>query len=106
MEKELLYKNVGNRIRKARESCALTQEDLARRISLTRTSVTNIEKGRQTISLYKFFEIAGALNISPSNLLPNTNEFQMVDLEKELPKNLTKQVKDRILSIVKLTDNK
>jgi transcriptional regulator with XRE-family HTH domain len=106
MDKSILYKDVGRRIRKAREDRTLTQDALAKRIFLTRASVTNIEKGRQTISLHKFIEICEALHTSISNLLPSIQASQKIDLEKELPKNLPKSSKERILSIIKSTDNK
>jgi DNA-binding XRE family transcriptional regulator len=46
------YKAVGQSLKIARERAGLNQSDLARLIGLTRTSVTNMESGNQSISLY------------------------------------------------------
>ena len=44
---ERLYKEFGQRLRKAREDAQLTQKEVADRVGLKRTSITNIERGRQ-----------------------------------------------------------
>jgi transcriptional regulator with XRE-family HTH domain len=48
----------------------LTQAELGRRIGLSRTSVTNIEQGRHSVSLDTFLRIAAALDVEPEALLP------------------------------------
>ena len=63
------YKEVGRRIFKARKG-RLTQEQLGERVSLTRTSITNIEKGRQRIMLHTLAQIAAALGVPTADLLP------------------------------------
>ncbi len=65
-----LYKKLGQRIRKEREAAGLTQGDLADVISLSRTSITNIERGRQKIQVHTLYEIAAKLGIQVSVLLP------------------------------------
>ena len=70
MRIDLIYKELGNRLRRARKSAALTQQALADRIGLSRTSVTNIESGRQHVSLHMLFALANAVGVSPSDLLP------------------------------------
>ncbi|RYD73248.1 MAG: XRE family transcriptional regulator [Verrucomicrobiaceae bacterium] len=67
-----LYAEVGRRVRNAREAADLTQEDLARRASLKRTTVTNIEKGRQGVLLHTLVELAQALEVKPDELMPNS----------------------------------
>jgi transcriptional regulator with XRE-family HTH domain len=49
----------------------MDQAGLARRIGLSRSSVTNIEQGRQNLSLHMFYAIADALNLHPRDLLPD-----------------------------------
>lgn len=46
-----------------------TQSDLAKRIGLTRTSVVNIEAGRQRVLLHDVEKIAGAFQMSPKQLM-------------------------------------
>jgi DNA-binding XRE family transcriptional regulator len=64
------YAAVGRRIAKARTG-RLTQEALAQKATLTRTAIVNIEKGRQQILLHTVVEIAQALAISITDLLPD-----------------------------------
>jgi transcriptional regulator with XRE-family HTH domain len=100
MDGRPLYEYVGRRVRKAREERGLTQEALASLISLSRTSVTNIEKGRQTIALHKFVEIADALRVDPSSLLPQRAGSRYVDLEPELPHSLSSEERSWIKTVV------
>jgi transcriptional regulator with XRE-family HTH domain len=65
-----IYQEIGNRISRARKKTKLSQHELAGRIGLQRTSVTNIEKGRQKIMVHTLVEIARHLNVSPEKLLP------------------------------------
>lgn len=64
------YQEIGNRIARARKKTKLSQHDLATRIGLKRTSVTNIEKGRQKVMVHTLIEVAKHLNVSPAELLP------------------------------------
>lgn len=64
------YEELGRRIREAREAAGLTQEELALRLTLSRASVANIERGNQRVALHKFVEIAQALGVDPMRLLP------------------------------------
>lgn len=52
----------------------MTQETLATHVGLSRTSITNIEKGRQHVSLHQLFAIAKALRVAPEVLLPSTGD--------------------------------
>ncbi len=61
------YKALGARIRELRD--AMSQEQLANAVSLTRTSIVNIEAGRQKLLLHNLFRIAEALGVRPTELL-------------------------------------
>jgi transcriptional regulator with XRE-family HTH domain len=65
-----LYREFGQRLRKARDDADLTQQDVADRVGLKRTSITNIEAGRQHISLHQLFLLADAVGSNPLELLP------------------------------------
>lgn len=52
-----------------RTTLGWTQEDLAKKIGLTRTSVVNIEAGRQRVLLHDIEKIAGAFGSTPKHLL-------------------------------------
>lgn len=66
----LLYKAFGALVRAARTTSGLTQEDLGKRMGLSRTAITNIEKGNQGVSLLQLYELAAQLNVAPHDLLP------------------------------------
>ena len=66
-----LYKEFGRLLRASRTNKGLTQQDVADRVGLSRTSVTNIELGRQHVTLHMFYLFATALDSSPEDLLPD-----------------------------------
>lgn len=66
------YKLLGLKIRKARLAANLTQHQLASAIGLTRTSVTNIEKGRQPVYLHVTARLAQTLRVTVGDLLPES----------------------------------
>jgi transcriptional regulator with XRE-family HTH domain len=84
MNQRQFYAEVGRRIRLARKACTLTQESLASRVSLTRTSITNIEQGRQKFPLHMLAELADALQVAPTALLPDAPAHQDADLDQAL----------------------
>jgi transcriptional regulator with XRE-family HTH domain len=61
----------GARLRERRGE--MSQEALAERARLSRTSIVNIERGRQGVSLATLYRLAAALNVPPAVLLPPTN---------------------------------
>lgn len=78
------YKEVGQRVREARKRANnMTQKALAMTVGLTRTSLVNIEKGRQKMLLHTFTDIATAIGANVSDLLPR-NEKMLTGLEGKL----------------------
>jgi transcriptional regulator with XRE-family HTH domain len=67
-----LYKQFGRRLRDLREAAGLTQDQVAERVKLKRTSITNIERGRQHIALHQLYLLAAAVGKSPTELLPDS----------------------------------
>jgi len=64
------YEQFGRRVRGARLEQGLNQQALAHRVGLERSSISNVEKGRQRVQLHMLLEFAAALNVPPSQLLP------------------------------------
>ncbi len=62
------YVLFGKALRKARAQRGMTQQDLADAIELTRTSIANIELGRQRVLLSDVFDFAKVLRIKPALL--------------------------------------
>jgi transcriptional regulator with XRE-family HTH domain len=75
------YAAVGGRIAKSRTG-RMTQEALAGKTSLTRTSIINIEKGRQQILVHTLVDIAQALQIPLTVLIPDTGTVEMLLRDK------------------------
>ncbi len=65
-----LYIEIGQRIHIARKGCDLSQQELADAIGLTRTSISNIERGIQHLTIHTLFDIATVLAMSIYELLP------------------------------------
>jgi transcriptional regulator with XRE-family HTH domain len=60
---------VGMRIRAAREAAHMTQEQLADRIGLKRSSVANIELGNQDMPVTRLAYVAEVLNLDLADLV-------------------------------------
>lgn len=72
MNNDSLYEAFGKLVRVNRERQSdLTQEKLGTLVGLSRTSIVNIEKGRQHIALHQLFVFASALKVRPEALLPS-----------------------------------
>jgi transcriptional regulator with XRE-family HTH domain len=67
---DVFYVELGKRIRSARAEKKLTQEKLATAVQLTRTSITNIEGGRQPVLAHHLVRLAYALGVAVTDLLP------------------------------------
>jgi transcriptional regulator with XRE-family HTH domain len=48
----------------------MSQEEFAKAVGLSRTSITNIERGRQPVSLHTLYSMADILGIEAVDLLP------------------------------------
>lgn len=58
----------GEKVKTARKSCGLSQEDLASRAGLHRTYIGMIERGEKNITLINILKIASALNVNVNKL--------------------------------------
>lgn len=81
-----IYRVFGSRLRELREAKSVTQEELGRRVELSRTSITNIEKGRQRVMLHQMMELAHALDAEPSALMPASDEADAAPLRSDIAK--------------------
>lgn len=65
---------VGNRIKQARKSRGISQVELAGKLDISVSHLSNIENGKSTVGLDIFIDIIDALNISADWLLDNEND--------------------------------
>ncbi len=89
-----LYEALGRLVRSHRERAQLTQDELARRVGMTRTSITNIESGRQKVQIHTLYQIARSLEVSPNALLPSPTEDLPEMAETQLLEDLPSAEKD------------
>jgi DNA-binding XRE family transcriptional regulator len=66
-----LYPSVGALLRDARETRGLTQQQVALSIGLVRSSVANIESGRQHLPLHNWVGICQVLGMDPADVITN-----------------------------------
>ena len=64
------YEELGRRVASARDRKGLTQQKLADILGLSRTSITNIEKGRQPVDVHILVGITDALEVGIAKLIP------------------------------------
>lgn len=64
-----LYKRIGANIRRLRLARGFTQEELAEELGMTRTSLVNLEAGRQRILLHRALELAQVFKITMDDLI-------------------------------------
>jgi transcriptional regulator with XRE-family HTH domain len=64
------YEDFGRRLARIRRAAGLSQQTLGERVGLSRTSIVNVEKGRQRVPLHMLIEFAAALGVEPTSLLP------------------------------------
>jgi transcriptional regulator with XRE-family HTH domain len=69
-QQAVFYQQLGTNIRRCRTRLNLSQDALGKLIGMTRTSLTNIENGRQHPPLHTFCEIVEQLKVDVSELLP------------------------------------
>lgn len=65
-----LYKYVGAQLRARRQALQLTQAYLAEQVGLLRSTIANIEAGRQRITLYVLYQLCEALELGVAAVLP------------------------------------
>ncbi|MBZ5701834.1 MAG: helix-turn-helix domain-containing protein [Acidobacteriia bacterium] len=68
------YRTLGERVRRARLSARYSQGRLASCVGLSRSSVANIETGRQPVYIHALLRIAKQLRTPISDLIPPTDK--------------------------------
>lgn len=102
---------IGKNIRERRQFFDINQEDLAEQIGLTRTSISNIEAGRQLPPLDILYKICHSLGSELPDLLPSYSQVSSLASENEstfdklktnnVPASSIKRIKSIILKYKK-----
>lgn len=97
-----LYRLVGQRVRQLRGD-DLTQEELANLAGVARTSITNLELGRQRAPLHQLMRVADALGCELRDLMPSMADLELVpatadSASEEVP--IVGEVTPRVRSVI------
>lgn len=80
INEQQLYQKIGQHIRQKREEARLTQGQLAEAVGILRTSITNLEAGRQKVPLHLLYELCAVLKVDIQEILPGMNEITDLDI--------------------------
>lgn len=79
---------LGNRIRKTRMNCGITQEKLAEMVDISTNFMSLIENGRN-MSVETLVKIADALGVTVDYLLSDTMDLQSDKIMIQIAQNLS-----------------
>lgn len=98
---DTLYVYIGGRLRERRRALGLTQAQVAQRLGVTRTSITNIEAGRQKLPLDLLYELCVALNLDVATLVPPLDVVATTAMEVVTVAGLKGRMPPRTASLVR-----
>lgn len=87
IDNDRLYTVIGRRIREIRTTNPkdkLTQADLAAQLNLERTSITNIEAGKQKPAIHVIYRLCAHFGLRIEELLPPIDEVRAPQSEQAL----------------------
>ncbi len=92
---DVFYEGLGNLIKDARKSVDMSQHDLAFQLGLKRTSIANIERGKQRPPVHVILLVAKILNVEFNYLLSNAQKY---DGSKRYEDSSTSIVWDKVVT--------
>jgi transcriptional regulator with XRE-family HTH domain len=81
IDSERLYVLIGERVRRIRDAQTprMSQEDLARILDLKRTSITNIERGNQKLTLDTLYRLCERFGLAVEEIMPPVSEVMRAE---------------------------
>ena len=95
-------KQLGQRIRALRTKKKLTQEQIAELAGLNSKYWSDLERGRETISVKNLNKIAAALEVSLADLVSVEHEVPRKILEEELQKMISEADDEQLKTIYRI----
>lgn len=89
------YSIIGGRLKKARQSKKLTQEDMAEKLDVSVAFLSRIERGSSHINLKRLSQICEILEISEGQILNGTSEGSKNYLSSEFSDLLNKSTAEQ-----------
>jgi len=99
---EQLLTELGHRIRSAREIQGLSQEELAARVGINNSFLSQVERGLKAPSLKTVFGIAQALDISVGQLFADEEDATRILTDREVAALLGDASSDQRKDLVEL----
>jgi transcriptional regulator with XRE-family HTH domain len=90
-----LYRAVGEQIRISRLANSLNQERLASIVGLTRSSIAQIEAGKQAPSIYLLYKLCYTLKTTIAEVLPK-EEFDPLSIDRVIAKIHVKELLEKV----------
>jgi transcriptional regulator with XRE-family HTH domain len=107
-----LKRQIGVRVRAAREKAGLTQEELAHLVNRDKDSVSLIERGRTVPTLQMLLDLSAGLKIGLLDLVPTEPvrksekrlklEAEVIGLLADLSDDRLRYIRDQVASLVGL----
>lgn len=105
----LVYTNLGKMLRKHRELLRLSQSDIAKASGMLRTSVSNIEAGRQKPPLHVLYVLCQILKVEVADVLPKLSSVTgvvIVDIANEWHRSKAPRTAEMLEQIVLGSNNR
>lgn len=94
------YYEIGQRIRRYRKACGLSQEALAEKAGISATHMSHIETGNTKLSLPVLVNIAEALSVQTDALLYDTPRFSKTVASEHIQKLLDSCTTEQLYVII------
>ena len=83
------FKSIGARIKAARVAAELTQEELAEKLDISHTHMSNLETGKSNITLTTLFCIADMFSMTVNDFLYNQEQKTQTQIKADIIKMLS-----------------
>lgn len=106
MSPEPIYRSIGAIIRARRRQREWSQENLAQRLRISRTTLASIETGRQRILVHQLYDFAVALGLKLEDLLPRVSAGSAGKTWADLPMpvSLNSVQKEQLARLIQAAD--
>lgn len=98
-------KHIGNNIKKIRKERGLSQIDLADKVGISRTYMSDIERGAKNASMKTIVNIANVLDVDISKIMSDTTTVGKKEHIKNLQNQLVQLPEKKYRFIIDLLEN-
>jgi transcriptional regulator with XRE-family HTH domain len=92
MIKDKDYNEILNYIKNRRKEKGMSQNEISRELGISQVSYNNMENGKTSINLIRYFQLCEVLDINPFYLLRGVYEDPELETEKQLNKTFKSDV--------------